>query len=107
MSASSGKVALVADPGALTGTCPLASTLDFVGYGTANCFEGTAPAPGLDNESAAVRANNGLVDTNDNAADFARGAPVPRSTIGIPPAGIGARLPHRFQTADRRSSRSR
>ena len=33
MSAASGKVALVADPGALTGTCPTASALDFVGYG--------------------------------------------------------------------------
>jgi predicted extracellular nuclease len=93
MSAASGKVALVADPGALTGPCPLASTLDFVGYGAAACFEGTAPAPTLDNASAGQRAGAGLVDTNDNAADFARAAPNPRTTIGVPPAGIGGALP--------------
>jgi len=93
MSASNGKVALVADPGALTGTCPIASTLDFVGYGSANCFEGSGGAPGLDNQSAALRLNQGLVDTNDNAADFARGTPTPRTTIGIPPAGTGRAMP--------------
>jgi predicted extracellular nuclease len=93
MAAGSGKVALVADPGALTGACPLAATLDLVGYGSANCFEGAAPAPGLDNETAARRANDGLLDTNENAFDFARGAPNPRSTIGVPPTGIGTAAP--------------
>jgi predicted extracellular nuclease len=93
MSASSGKVALVADPGALTGSCPLAAALDVVGYGGANCFEGTAAAPGLDNQTAALRQNLGLTDTNDNAADFERGAPIPRSTIGLPPTGVGKATP--------------
>jgi uncharacterized protein len=93
MSASNGKVALVADPGALTGTCPLASALDFVGYGTANCFEGTAAAPSLDNQTAAIRTNQGLTDTNDNAADFTRSGPTPRTTVGIPPTGTGRATP--------------
>jgi uncharacterized protein len=93
MSAASGKVALIADPGALTGSCPVAAAIDFVGYGTANCFEGAGAAPGLDNESAAIRHNEGLTDTNDNVADFAEGTPIPRSTIGLPPTGIGRANP--------------
>jgi hypothetical protein len=93
MASGSGKVALVAGPAALSGPCPLASALDFVGYGSANCFEGTGPAPTLDNESAAVRADLGLTDTDDNAADFLRAAPNPRTTVGVPPAGIGSATP--------------
>jgi uncharacterized protein len=93
MSASSGKVALVAGSSALTGSCPLAAMLDLVGYGTADCFEGTAAAPGLSSELAAVRADLGLTDTNDNAADFARAAPSPKTTIGVPPVGVGRATP--------------
>ncbi|MFZ2492962.1 MAG: lamin tail domain-containing protein, partial [Thermoanaerobaculia bacterium] len=42
MSATAGKVALVASSSALTGTCP-AGVVDFVGFGGANCFEGAGP----------------------------------------------------------------
>ncbi len=83
ISATAGKVALVSTTTALTGTgCPFAaSVVDFVGYGgTANCFEGSAPAPAPSNANAAIRKNAGATDTNDNAADFATAAPTPRNT---------------------------
>ncbi len=72
MSASSGKVALMrgVEPG--SGPCPAAEeTVDFVGYGKANCFEGEGPAPELTNTQALVRAANGTQDTNNNQSDFA------------------------------------
>src|SRR5512140_599274 len=47
MSASSGKVALVNNSTALSGSCPT-SLVDLIGYGTANCSEGS-PAPTLSN----------------------------------------------------------
>ncbi|HEX2453705.1 MAG TPA: lamin tail domain-containing protein [Vicinamibacterales bacterium] len=94
MSATNGKVALLSSSTLLTVSCPApASTLDFVGYGTANCFEGTGAAPGLDNESAAIRLDGGLTDTNDNAADFVEGSPFPKSTLGVGPIGAGAAVP--------------
>jgi uncharacterized protein len=96
MSASSGKVALVAGSVALTGSCPLASSIDFVGYGGPNCFEGDGPAPTLGNETAALRLGGGLTDSNDNAADFVEGAPGPKSTVGVPPVGIGGASPASF-----------
>jgi uncharacterized protein len=78
MAASNGKVALVSSTTALTGSCPAA--LDFVGYGTANCFEGTGAAPALTNTTAAIRALNGCQDTDNNDTDFATGAPSPRNS---------------------------
>ena len=45
MAAGAGKVALVEQHAALSGTCP-AGNIDFVGFGTAaNCAEGNAPTP--------------------------------------------------------------
>jgi hypothetical protein len=72
MSATSGKVALVNNSTALTGTgCPINTSVvvDFVGYGSANCAEGTA-TPALTNTTAAVRSTNGCTDTENNANDF-------------------------------------
>ncbi len=86
MSATAGKVALVNTTTLLTGTgCPFtAAVVDFVGYGTANCFEGSAAAPAPANATAAVRKNAGATDTNVNSADFVVGAPTPRnSTVGF------------------------
>ena len=83
MAATAGKVALVPGTTALTGSgCPLPATVaDFVGYGTtANCFEGSAPAPAPSNTTADFRKNGGCIDTNDNAADFFVHAPFPRNT---------------------------
>jgi predicted extracellular nuclease len=88
MSATAGKVALVNTSSALTATtgCPIASPIvDFVGYGTtANCAEGSANAPAPSTTTAILRAGNGATDTDNNAADFATGAPNPRNTP--PPA---------------------
>src|SRR6185437_9978872 len=71
MSGTNGKVALVTSTTALTcgtGCATMAGVKDFVGYGTANDFEGAA-APGLSNTTADKRADN-APDTDNNAADF-------------------------------------
>ena len=80
MSLSAGKVALVNSTTALSGACPTTGVQDFVGFGSANCFEGAGPTPTLTNTTAALRAGNGCADTNNNAADFSTGAPTPRNT---------------------------
>lgn len=83
MSATAGKVALVNGATALAGACPTggATVVDFVGYGSAaNCAEGSGPTATLSNTTAALRKNNGQQNTNDNAADFAVGAPTPRNS---------------------------
>ena len=87
MSSSAGKVALVRAIAPVSGTgCPLpsGSIEDYVGYGSANCFEGGAAAPGLSNTTAAIRAGAGRVDTDNNGADFASGAPTPRNSGTTP-----------------------
>ena len=90
MSATAGKVALVTSAAALTcgADCDLAvGVRDFVGYGaTANDFE-TAPAPGLSNTTADLRAACGATDTDNNSADFSTGAPNPRNSglVCVPP----------------------
>lgn len=89
MSATAGKVALVNNTTALTG-CP-GGLIDLVGFGgTANCFEGTGPAPAPSNTNAVLRALNGCTDTDDNAADFTAGLPTPRNTATtLNPCGGG------------------
>ena len=84
MGATNGKVALVSNTTPLTGTCPLAATVDFIGYiadGTTvgACFEGT-PAPALTNTTANLRGQNGCTETDNNGADFSTGAPNPRNS---------------------------
>ncbi len=91
LSATTGKVALVNSTTALTGACPLpnANVLDFIGYGTANCFEG-AVAPAPSNTLADVRANP-PTDTNNNSTDFSTAAPNPRnSAFGGSSAALSA-----------------
>jgi predicted extracellular nuclease len=87
MSATSGKVALVRSAtaltcGAVTTPClPNANIEDFVGYGSAATqFEGSGPTSTLSNGTAALRAGNGCVDADNNAADFGTGAPAPRNS---------------------------
>lgn len=83
MSATTGKVALVDNSVDLTGGCPITTSVqvqDFVGYGTANCREGTTNAPGPTNPTAILRLASGATDTDRNNADFAVGAPNPRRT---------------------------
>lgn len=86
MAATAGKVALVGTTTTLSGACPLAAALDFVGFGsTANCFEGSGPTATMGNSSAALRAGDGATDSNNNNADFSVGAPNPRNSSNLPP----------------------
>ena len=80
MSGTAGKVALVNNSTALTGVCPAAMSVDLVGYGGANCFEGSAPAPTLSNTTAALRNASGVQDTDNNRDDFTAGTPNPRNS---------------------------
>lgn len=84
MAAGAGKVALVNITTALSGTCPTGeSIIDFVGYGTtANCFEGSGPAPAPSNTNAIFRKDGGNQDTDNNNVDFETGAPDPRNSAG-------------------------
>jgi hypothetical protein len=88
MGGTGGKVVLVTGTSSLgcngsTTVCDetqLARIIDLVGYGSANFFEGTAPAPTLSSTLAAFRAGDGCVDTDDNGADFSALLPAPRNT---------------------------
>src|SRR5262249_36179494 len=83
MALGAGKVALVTNTTPLSGIgCPSGtSIIDLVGYGsTANCFEGSGPAPTLTNTTAALRGSNGCIDSDNNASDFTAGTPNPRNS---------------------------
>jgi hypothetical protein len=86
ISASNGKIALVASTSALSGANPLgtSSIIDFVGFGTANAFEGSgaaAGAPTSNNTTSILRKNGGFTDANDNTNDFTTlSPPAPRNT---------------------------
>ena len=89
MSASTGKLALAKKVEGLTGNCPIDDPMmvDFIGYGTADCFEGgqTAPNPG-NNATALIRTAN--ADTDQNTIDFAKATPNPRGSgtlVDLPP----------------------
>ncbi|MFT3691614.1 MAG: Ig-like domain-containing protein [Kofleriaceae bacterium] len=72
MSGTGGKVALTITSVTLPALpCPTQYTVDFVGFGTANCFEGTAATPAPSNTSSVIRATNGCTDANANNTDFA------------------------------------
>jgi hypothetical protein len=82
MSAASGKVALLSSSDALVGAQPSSPALvDLVGYGSANFYEGGAPAPGLSNTTADLRGATGCTDTDQNGMDFAAAAPAPRNSV--------------------------
>jgi hypothetical protein len=56
MSATTGKVALVASTTALSGACPSGGPLqDLVGFGSTTCSEGAGAAPTLSNTTSASR----------------------------------------------------
>lgn len=84
ISATRGKVALVNSSTAITsGTgnpVGLSSLVDFVGFGSADAYEGTGPTSAPSVTTAVLRANGGATDTGDNSADFATGAPNPRNS---------------------------
>lgn len=77
------KLALVTGVGPLGSACPLSGAeasrvIDFVGSGTANCFEG-APAPPASVTTGLVRKAEGCLDTDRNADDFEALPPTPRN----------------------------
>ncbi|HET9421924.1 MAG TPA: ExeM/NucH family extracellular endonuclease [Nocardioides sp.] len=98
MSATAGKVALVTEGTALScgADCDAAAGVrDFIGYGTANDFEGPGAAPGLSNTTAALR---GAFDTDTNSLDFTVGAPVPRNSghTETPPTDCNTAATHQI-----------
>ena len=93
-----GKVALVRSAAALScggapGSCsadPLVA--DLIGYGSATDYEGSGPAAGLGNTTAALRADGGCTDTDVNASDFSSLTPTPRNSAS-PAADCGGAPP--------------
>ncbi|MBA3944275.1 MAG: lamin tail domain-containing protein [Herpetosiphonaceae bacterium] len=117
MSATAGKVALVNSATALTGGCPTVPVVDLLGYGTANCSEGS-PTAALTNVTAATRTNS-CVDTDQNSTDFtvitasARNSstpanpcsPLPTATNTlIPPTATDTAVPTATATSDPNST---
>jgi hypothetical protein len=82
MAGANGKVALTNTVTALSGACPTgAAIVDFVGYGAANCSEGTgSPTAALSVTTAGLRKNTGCADDGNNATDFIVGTPNPRNS---------------------------
>jgi uncharacterized protein len=79
MSGTSGKVALSSSTTAFSGSCPTCP-VDFVGYGGANCFEGSGPTGTTSNTTAALRKRGGCFDSNNNNTDFSVGSPNPHNS---------------------------
>jgi predicted extracellular nuclease len=66
-----------------TGSVTDARLVDFVGYGSANRFEGSAPSPASSNATSVARdLTRTQPDTDDNSADFGAGTPTP-SACGV------------------------
>jgi predicted extracellular nuclease len=86
MSASAGKVLLMSTQAAVSGSCPSGSdVVDLVGFGTAaTCFEGDSAAPPGGAKTALLRKGGGMVDANNNGADFDAAAPMPRTSASAP-----------------------
>ncbi len=90
MSGTSGTVAVVNGTSALTCSDSVAcqaASVDLVGYGTGAINE-TAPAAGASNTDSVQRKD--AADSDDNAGDFASGAPTPGATnVGGGGGGTG------------------
>jgi len=81
LSASTGKVALVNSGVVLVGNCPSGSNIiDMLGYGGADCSEGSSPAIAADNSTAEFRNSDGCDDSDVNSADFSLNSPAPRNS---------------------------
>jgi len=80
-SATAGKVGIVANTTPLTVACPASSAyVDLIGYGaTANCYEGTGPAPAPSNTTTDIRTSL-TTDNINNATDFSTGTPTPHNS---------------------------
>ncbi len=81
LSGTNGKVALIGNNTLLATGGPASATIsDFVGYGSATLYEGSAAAPVASNTLAVVRQNSGTLDTNVNSFDFVTAVPAPRNS---------------------------
>lgn len=106
VSSGNAKVALVSSTTPLIGACPISpARIDLVGYGNANCFEGSGAAPALSNTTAVLRGLSGCLDTDNNASDLSAGAPNPRNSSSAPTdctalAGIGSANPSSLLPGD-------
>lgn len=100
-----GKLAIVNTTTLLSGACPITNPtiVDFVGYGTGGCFEGSTPIGGMSITVSANRNGAGCIDTDQNTNDFTVATPVPRNTsttptscgpITIPLSGNGSASPN-------------
>jgi uncharacterized protein len=97
LAATGGKVAIVDNAtalacGASAGSCSSSGSIeDLAGYGSAADYEGSGAAPAPSATTAIARAGGGCTDTDDNAADFATGAPNPlnSSTTAAACSGSG------------------
>ncbi len=80
-SATAGKIVIAKTTTPITVACPAASAyVDLIGFGTtANCFEGTGPAPAPSNTTADVRMNL-AADLVNNATDFSTAVPSPHNS---------------------------
>lgn len=84
---ASGSIAMASGSGRVAVVDANGTVVDLVGYGAANAFE-TAPAPAASNTTSVARPT--LADTDDNAADFAAGAPTPSNDGYLPPPVVTA-----------------
>ncbi|MES2822000.1 MAG: ExeM/NucH family extracellular endonuclease [Pseudomonadota bacterium] len=93
LSGTAGKVALVNNTTALTGACPIAGVVDFVGFGaTATCSE-SSPTPAPSNTTSVIRAAGGCNDSDNNSSDFIAVTPTPRNTAtALNPCSGGATI---------------
>jgi hypothetical protein len=88
--AANGKVVLMIGNLPLSGSNPIGmpGVVDFVGYGTANAYEGSGPAavPLIANNTTSIlRKDGGYLDANDNANDFTKlSPPAPRNSSAPP-----------------------
>ena len=80
MSGTNGRIALASNGDRVVNTSST-NVLDFVGWGTSTIYEGTGAAPALSTILSAQR--KGLVDTNDNAADFEAKTPTPKNMASL------------------------
>lgn len=84
MSTNNGKIVLASN-GVSVVDPTSANVVDFVGYGTANQFEGASPVPALGEATSAQRKLNGCTDTDDNGADFNVAAVFPNARNSASP----------------------
>lgn len=84
ISGTTGKIALSNSGDALL-DCPLGdpTLVDLVGYGTADCHEGSGDAPAPSNTTAIFRKANGDTDSDRNNLDFMTGSPNPSTNTPI------------------------